>query len=196
MLTNMTDMSVESLPSTPLAVNHSPRTQNWMKNAWTIASRDAVRYKELYDFYLQMYTSEQETSEIKNETRDRAQVHSWLTIFAETGRLFVKRNSRPGNWNHNISILDNYGNVIATTGGFITGIDVLLGRWDHEFVRWTEKVDDEHSRIRLMTETHFPDIPVFQRADGTRLDLGWNDDYFECFDILLHNDAIEDDFDE
>ena len=45
----MTDDMTESLPSTPLAVNHSPRSQNWLKNAWTIASRDAVRYNELYD---------------------------------------------------------------------------------------------------------------------------------------------------
>jgi hypothetical protein len=65
----MTDDMTESLPSTPLAVNHSPRSQNWLKNAWTIASRDAVRYNELYDFYLQMYTSEQK--EEINETRDR-----------------------------------------------------------------------------------------------------------------------------
>lgn len=184
----------DSLPSTPVAVNHSPRSQNWLKNAWSIASRDAVRYNELYDFYLQMYISEQ--NEETDEIRDRAQVHSWLTIFAETGRLFVKRNSHRGSWNHSVSILDGDGNVIATTGGFITGVDVLLGRWDHEFVRWTEKVDDEHSRIRLMTDTRLPDIPVFQRADGTRVDLGWNDDYFECFDILLRNDAIEDDFEE
>jgi hypothetical protein len=137
-----------------------------------------------------MYNTEQETI----ENQDRSQVHSWLTIFAETGRLIVQRNSRPGRWNHNISILDGDGNVIASTCGFVTGVDVLLGKWDQEFVRWTQKVDDDHSRIRLMTSTILPDIPVFQRADGTRVDLGWNDDYFECFDVVLHNDAIEDNF--
>lgn len=194
----MTDSTPSTTPSTPLAVNHTPHTQIWMKNAWANASRDAVRYKELYDFYLQLYASEQkkDISEMGEETRDRAQVHAWLTIFAETGRLFVVRNSRRGSWYHRVSILDDDGNVVASTGGFVTDVDVLLGKWDQIYVRWTEKVNDDYSRINLMTSTILPDIPAFQRADGKRVDLGWNDDYFECFDVVLHNDAIEDHFDD
>ena len=47
-----------------------------------------------------------------------------------------------------------------------------------------------------MTDTILPDLLVFQRADGTPLDLGWNDDYFDFFDITLDDDAIEDDFEQ
>ena len=198
MLTNMTDMSVESLPSTPLAVNHSPRTENRLKNAWANASRDAVRYNELYETYLNMYNSyeQKEISQISDETRDRAQAHAWLTIFAESGNLFVKRISKPGRWYHDVSIRDYEGNEIAYTRGFVTGMDVALGKWDRKYVRWTEKVGENKSRIRLMTDTILPDLLVFQRADGTPLDLGWTDDYFDFFDITLDDDAIEDDFEQ
>lgn len=182
--------------TTTFTVNHSPRTKERIKN-------DSLRYDELYDFYIKMYASEQkkDTDKIGDETRDRAQVHAWLTIFAETGRLFVKRTSRRGRWNHTVYILDYNGHLIGVTCGFITAKDVALRRWDHKYVRWTEKVDEHHSCINLMTATHLPEIPFFQRADGKQVYLGWNNDHndhndrFECFDIILHNKAIEDNFD-
>lgn len=186
------NMTESPIASTPIAVNNTPRTQVRLDNAWANASREITRYNELYDFYLNKYSENKNNHEIDDETRDWAQVHSWLVLFAETGRLFVKRNSRRGRWNHFVSILDYDGNVIAETCGFITGVDVA-----QEYVRWTEKVGDDNSLIRLMiSSTHFPDIAEFQRADGSSVNLGWNEDYFHCFDVILHNDAIEDNFDD
>jgi hypothetical protein len=126
---------------------------------------------------------------------DYDRVHTFLQNMATQRRIKVLRTSRAdiGNWSHDVSFLDADGEQMAWTCGYILDIDVALGKWDEKYVKWSERVDDKHTKIHLM-------ISVSPPRDGTvpeleRVDLGFNgNDHYYGFDVVMHNDDIEDDF--
>ena len=124
---------------------------------------------------------------------DYDRVHTFLQDMATQRRIQVVRTSRGdiNNWSHYVTFLDTGGNEIAHTCGCIFSIDVHLGKWDEKYVKWSERVDDEHTKIHLMISDRPPrEIPEFKNVD-----LGFNDnEHYYGFDVVMHNDDIEDDF--
>ena len=124
-------------------------------------------------------------------TPDAKQFHIFLKELISQRRVRVRRVSIRGTWYHLVSFLDTEGNLVAESCGSINNMDVLLGKWDELFVRWSEKVDDHHTRIRLMTYDKLPDeFPEFKDAN-----LGFNDnDHFHAWDVVMNNEDITDEF--
>ena len=127
------------------------------------------------------------------EGRDYDRVHTFLQELATQRRIQVLRTSRSDihNWSHYATFLDTDGKEIAHTCGYIFSIDVHLGKWDEKYVKWSERVDDDHTKIHLMISDRPPrEIPEFKDVD-----LGFNDnEHYYGFDVVMHNDDIEDDF--
>ena len=81
---------------------------------------------------------------------------------------------------------------MAWTCGYILDIDVLLGKWDEKYVKWSERVDDDHTKIHLMISDSPPKDGTIPELEN--VDLGFNDnDHYYGFDVVMHNDDIEDD---
>ena len=125
---------------------------------------------------------------------NHAKIHATLQYLANHDQLAVYRRSGNGQWFHSIDILDQQGECAAETGGFITGTDVHLGKWDKEYVEKTEFIDEEHITIHAMIGYNLPDLAEFKDENGQSLSLGVNDDYFWGFDIVIHNRMVEDEF--
>jgi len=124
---------------------------------------------------------------------DSDRVHTFLQDMATQRRIKVIRTSRRDicNWSHDVSFLDADGTEMARTCGYIVDIDVLLGKWDEQYVKWSERVDDDHTKIRLMIS----DSPPEEVPELENVDLGFNDnDHYYGFEVVMHNDDIEDDF--
>ncbi len=124
---------------------------------------------------------------------DYKRVLTFLQDMATRRRIKVLRTSRMDiyNWSHDVSFLDADGKEMAWTCGYILDIDVFLGKWDEKYVKWSERVDDDHTKIHLMISDSPPkEVPELRNAD-----LGFNDnDHYYGFDVVMHNDDIEDDF--
>lgn len=127
------------------------------------------------------------------EGRDYERVQAFLQELASQRRIQVLRTSRHdiSNWSHYVTFLDTDGQKMAHTCGYIFSIDVYLGKWDEKYVKWSERVDDDHTKIHLMISDRPPkEIPEFKNVD-----LGFNDnEHYYGFDVIMHNDDIEDDF--
>ena len=124
---------------------------------------------------------------------DYERVHEFIQGLANQRRIKVVRVSRwdTSNWSHYVTFLDIDGNKMAHTHGYIFSISVHLGKWDERYVKWSERVDDDHTKIHLMISDRPPkEIPEFKNVD-----LGFNDnEHYYGFDIVMHNDDITDDF--
>jgi hypothetical protein len=124
---------------------------------------------------------------------DYDRVHTFLQDMATQRRIKVIRTSRRDihNWSHHVSFLDADGKEVAWTCGYIVSSDVYLGKWDEKYVRWSERVDDDHTKIHLMISDSPPEaVPELENVD-----LGFNDnDHYYGFDVAMHNDDVEDDF--
>ena len=124
---------------------------------------------------------------------DYDRVHTFLQDMATQRRIKVIRTSRKDicNWSHDVSFLDADGKEMAWTCGYIVDIDVICGKWDEQYVKWSERVDDDHTKIHLMIS----DSPPKEIPELENVDLGFNDnDHYYGFDVVMHNDDIEDDF--
>ena len=124
---------------------------------------------------------------------DYDRVHTFLQDMATQRRIKVIRTSRKDicNWSHDVSFLDADGKEMAWTCGYIVDHDVFLGKWDEKYVKWSERVDDDHTKIHLMIS----DSPPKEIPELANVDLGFNDnDHYYGFDVVMHNDDIEDDF--
>lgn len=68
-----------------------------------------------------------------------------------------------------------------------------LKRGAHGGTEWlykAEPIGDEWLRVQVMITDNFPDHEMFKRPDGSRIDLGFNDDdhfYFFNVDIPMEN---------
>jgi len=130
----------------------------------------------------------------EENAKNSAKVHATLQYLAEKGQLDVYRHSGDGEWYHSTDILLSNGELCTNTEGYLTDVDVLLGKWDKLYVEHTEPVDEEHIRICLMISYNLPDLPEFCDEKGEELDLGMNDDYFQGFNIVIHKSFVTDNF--
>jgi hypothetical protein len=126
---------------------------------------------------------------------DYERIEAWLQAEATARRIKVYRVS---NHNRQESICHFHavefwkeGEFLEESVGYIVGVDVALGKWHEKYVKWSEKVDEEHTKIRMMLSDRLPSFSVFEGAN-----LGFNDDdHFYHFEIVMHNEDIIDEFD-
>lgn len=133
------------------------------------------RYNELYDAAYRRWR----TLRKEDVARDSAQVEAYLNALAMNRRLKVERYLTE--WGvlavHAVSVLDDRGAEIAEIGGYIEIGELRRGagggcNWPFE----KQQLPGGRVRISLMITDMFPDIEMFRREDGSRVDLGLNDD--------------------
>ena len=156
---------------------------------------DYTRWNELHQEYLaKIDPSHLSRYYTKENAENNAKLHATLQYLAEKGQLSVERHSGPEEWYHSTDICLPNGTKCANTVGFVTDMDVHLGKWDKQFVEYTKDVDENHIRIHLMIGTYHPELPEFRGKNLDHLDLGMNDDYFDGFDIVIAKRFVTDNF--
>ena len=61
--------------------------------------------------------------------------------------------------------------------------------WLHK----VERIDEEWLRVEVMITDMFPDHEMFKRSNGSRVDLGFNDnEHFYSFTVEIHQEDLVD----
>jgi len=135
----------------------------------------------------------------KESAHDNAHVAAWLDKLARRRQLRVERSLIDDDEYafHSVQILHENENgevVPIECGGWVEMYELHRGYMDGPgWLYKKEEVSDGWVRIKLMIGENFPDHPMFKRADGTRIDLGFNgDDHFFVFTVVMHQDDLID----
>jgi len=163
----------------PLAMPEKP-------NGWVKASATMMRWRTVFDAAKQ-----------KTKSDDYAQVSAWLDMYAQMRCLRVVR-AITGKYNeyaqHTVSILEEVDGELDTMecGGYAF-ISELRRSGDMNLMFEMETLADDWVRIELMITDQFPAHEMFQRADGSRVDLGFNDnEHYHVFSVTMHKDDLTD----
>jgi len=163
-------------------------------NAWAMASATMTRWRQVYDAVRAQALSFHVAEEVAN---DNAQVEAWLDMLARQRRLRVTRTTADGGRIacHNVEILDEVG--VMECGGYVYMAELRRGAYGG--VGWLKEREDRGDgwvRISVMiTADAFPDHDMFKRADGSRINLGFNDnDHFYEFKVEIHQDDLIDEY--
>ena len=123
---------------------------------------------------------------MKSESKEYERIRTVLQHMANENRIRVERISRGGHWYHYVTFYDEKGDEVETSKGYLTAMDAH--NWDENVVRWTEYVDEDRSKIRLMLSDTLPEFL------GTVPPLNINGDHFCHFELVMHNNNFADDF--
>lgn len=180
-------MSVNIENACPLATPEKP-------NGWTEASATMRRWSTVYAAALK---EAQDWSLTLEQRNDYAQVTAWLDMYAQMRRLRVVR-TVGGKYDeyaqHKVSILEEVDGELDTMecGGYAF-ISELRRSGDMNLMFEMETLADDWVRVDLMITDQFPAHEMFQRADGSRIDLGFNDDeHYHVFSVTMHKDDLTD----
>jgi len=136
-----------------------------------------------------------EKGNMYSESNDYTRIKEWIQKEADQRRIKVRRisNHERGEWYHLVQFFDGEGKFIEDSCGFVTDEDVYRGSWDKKFVEWSEKIDENHTKIHMMISDFLPQkIPIFHEAK-----LGFiDDDHFHGFEIVMNNEDLTDEFQE
>jgi len=172
-------------------------------NAWSQASADALRFQQV--------KQEERAKALKygvskfmteSNAEDCGQVAAWLDRLARNGQLRVTRTTADEGRvaSHIVEILDEVdGEVVSIEcGGYVEMWELKRGYCGGtDWLYAKEEVSDGWVRITVMITDMFPDHEMFKRADGSDVELGFNDDdHFYLFDVILHETDLFDEFDE
>ena len=173
-------------------------------NAWSQASADALRFQQV--------KQEERAKALKygvskfmteSNAEDCGQVAAWLDRLARNGQLRVTRTTADEGRvaSHIVEILDENedGEVVSIEcGGYVEMWELKRGYCGGtDWLYAKEEVSDGWVRITVMITDMFPDHEMFKRADGSEVELGFNDDdHFYLFDVTLHQTDLFDEFDE
>jgi hypothetical protein len=137
-----------------------------------------------------------QASEAKTD-EDYRQVEAWLDALAKNRQVKVVRCTADGGRiaRHKVLILD--GEVISVDiGGYASMAE--LKRGSHGGTEWLHKVEplaDGWVRIEVMITDLFPEHAMFQRPNGTKVDLGFNDnEHYYMFPLVICGDDLTDAF--
>ena len=191
-MSSMLPMKVEG--GCPLA---SPYTTEQKPNAWIAASAEMMHWRQMYEI---SYTKALEFGFDENRAKDWGTVAANLDQLARFRRIKVIRRQTDSQMEHSVNILyEEDGELIpAEIGGHIQLRKLkcyVNDRWAFQ----KESIGNGFCRIILMIadiDTHvFPDIPLFQRNDGSRVDLGVNGgDHYYLFSIDMNEEDLQDQF--
>jgi hypothetical protein len=179
--------------------HHAPLASNdEVKYSWADASAMATRFQEVKRAAI----AEAETFDLTEEqAEDYGQVTAWLDKEARQGTLRVVRCFKDGGRiaRHNVLLLEETddGEVVSTDiGGYVSMAELKRGA--HGGTNWLyekEQVEAGWVRIEVMITDRFPDHPMFKRSDGSRIDLGFNDDeHFYFFTVTIRQEDLVDTF--
>ena len=163
-------------------------------NAWAMASATMTRWRQIYDAVRAQALSFHVAEEVAN---DNAQVEAWLDMLARQRRLRVTRTTADGGSIacHNVEILEEVG--VMECGGYVYMAELRRGAYGG--IGWLSEREDRGNgwvRISVMiTADAFPDHDMFKRADGSPINLGFNDnDHFYEFKVEIHQDDLIDEY--
>ena len=125
------------------------------------------------------------------EEIDHATVESYLNELAYNGQLRVFRSVIDGGRiaRHKVLILEEEdGEVVSMDiGGYASMAELKRGA--HGGTDWLyakERLEEDWVRIDVMITDCFPDIQIFQRLNGSKVDLGFNDDeHYYLFSVAI-----------
>jgi hypothetical protein len=184
-------------------VGHCPLASYEPKlNAWAQASADAIRFQEVKQAERAKALAHGASQFMtESNAEDCGQVAAWLDRLARFGQLRVCRTTGDGGRlaRHYVEIVDeNEEGIIGIIecGGYVEMSELRRGYCGGtDWLYAKKEVSDRWVRITVMiTDTH-PDHPMFKRADGSDVSLGFNDgDHFYLFDVIIHQDFLFDEF--
>ena len=164
-----------------------------IKHGWVKASEVMVRYRKVFD-------SAKEDARAwctEAQAEDYGQVSAWLDSLAQSRRLKVVRRTSDGGRIacHDVLILDEVeGELYTECGGYVSMSELRRGA--HGGMEWLRAMEDLGNgwvRIEVMITDCFPDHEMFARADGARMNLGFNDNqHFFSFMVEIHGDDLTD----
>jgi hypothetical protein len=137
-------------------------------------------------------------SAVTQEDVDHASVESHLNQLAYNGQLRIIRCFADGGRiaRHKVLILEEEdGEVVSTDiGGHASMAELKRGA--HGGTDWLytmERLGEDWVRIDVMITDCFPDIPMFRRLNGSKVDLGFNDDeHYYLFSVAIReNDLVD-----
>jgi len=161
--------------------------------SWAQASAEAIRFEQVKQAERAEALRFGSTQE---QADDQGQVAAWLDKEARAGRLRILRCKADGGRiaRHHVLLLEENddGEVVSLDiGGWCSMSELKRGA--HGGTEWlykAEPIGDEWLRVQVMITDNFPDHEMFKRPDGSRIDLGFNDDdhfYFFNVDIPMEN---------
>jgi hypothetical protein len=175
---------------------HPEQDQN-QKNvySWTDASKVAARYVEVFD------AERAEALRIgytQQQAADHGQVAAWLDKEARQRRLRVLRCTTDGGRiaRHHVLLLEEEDGEVSSLdlGGYVPMSECKRGA--HGGTAWlykAEPINDEWLRVEVMITDMFPDHEMFKRSDGSRIDLGFNDnEHYYSFAVEIHQEDLVD----
>jgi len=175
----------------PLASNEEP------KYSWANASVAATRFQEVKRAAL---AEAQTYSLTKEQAEDYAQVAAWLDMTARQGTLRVLRSTTDGDRIacHDVLLLEEEDGEVNSIefGGYVSMSELKRGA--HGGTAWLydkDEIVEGYFRIEVMITDQFPDHPMFKRSDGSRVDLGFNDnEHFYSFRVDIPKENLSDAF--
>jgi hypothetical protein len=135
----------------------------------------------------------------QQQAADRGRVAAWLDSEARQRRLRVLRCTSNGGRvaRHHVLLLEHTddGEVFSVDiGGWVSMSELKRGA--HGGTEWlykAERINEEWLRVEIMITDIFPDHEMFERSDGSRIDLGFNDnEHFYSFTVEIHQEDLVD----
>jgi hypothetical protein len=175
---------------------HPEQDQNQGNVSWAQASAEAIRFEQVKQAERADALRFGSTQE---QAADQGQVAAWLDKEARRRRLRVLRCTANGGRiaRHHVLLLEENddGEVVSLDiGGYVHMEELRRGA--HGGTAWLHKVDrinDEWLRVEIMITDIFPDHEMFKRSDGSRIDLGFNDnEHYYSFTVEIHQEDLVD----
>ena len=159
-------------------------------HTWAQASANASRFQQVKQATIAEMSWLPEA-----EAADYGQVAAWLDRLAQNRQLKIIRGMDGGYAYHKVLILEEEedGEVFSTDiGGYVSMAELRMGA--HGGTGWLyakEEVADGWVRIEVMITDTFPQHEMFKRANGDRIELGFNDnEHFYSFTVTIHKDDL------
>lgn len=167
-------------------------------HAWADASKIASRYVEVFD------AERAEALRIgytPQQAADHGQVAAWLDKEARQGRLRVLRCTTDGGRiaRHHVFLLEEVDGEVSSLdlGGYVSMADLRRGAHER-YTSWLynkDEIVEGYFRIDVMITDMFPDHEMFKRSDGSRIDLGFNDnEHYYSFTVDIPKNDLCDTF--
>ena len=171
-----------------------------ISNAWAAASADAIRFEQVKQEERASALSHGVSKYMtESNANDCGQIAAWLDRLARNGQLRVTRTTvdegRIARHILEIIYVNDDGEVsVVECGGYVYMSELrrgLCGGTDWLYEK--KEVSKDHVRITVMITDIFPNHPMFKRADGSEVELGFNDNEpFHLFDVTIHQADLHD----
>jgi hypothetical protein len=182
---------------------HPEQDQNQENvQSWATASAQAIRFEQVKQAERAKALSHGATEYMtESNAEDCGQIAAWLDRLACNGQLRVIRTTADEGRiaSHIVEILheNEDGEVVSTEcGGYVPMWELRRGYCGGtDWLYAKEEVSHGWVRIAVMITDNFPDHPMFKRADGSDVELGFNDnDHFHLFEVVIHEADLVDEF--